>query len=126
MRSARSDHGTHGEVVTSELEEFRKAKDDFFRTHPQSPLTQRQRADFTGLAYFREEPMLRIEGALDTNVDRDEPVLMQTTGGGAQEYRRAGRVRFSVDGHEAEITLYQSEHQHDLFVPFRDATSGRE
>ena len=126
MRSERSDHDAHGQVVTTELEEFREAKDDFFRTHPQSPLTQRQRADFTGLAYFREEPMLRIEGALDTNVDRDEPVLMQTTGGGAQEYRRAGRVRFSVDGHEAEITLYESELQHDLSVPFRDTTSGRE
>ena len=126
MGSARSDHGTHGKVVTSELEEFRKAKDDFFRTHPQSPLTPRQRADFAGLAYFPEEPALRIEGALDTDVDRDEPVLMQTTGGGTQEYRRAGRVRLSVDGHEAEITLYQSELQHDLFVPFRDTTSGRE
>jgi uncharacterized protein (DUF1684 family) len=31
-----------------------------------------------------------------------------------------------VDGHEAEITLYESELQHDLFVPFRDSTSGRE
>ena len=126
MRSARSDHDAHGQVVTTELEEFREAKDDFLRTHPQSPLTPRQRADFTGLAYFPEEPALRIEGALHTDVDRDERVRMETTGGGTQEYWRAGRVRFSVDGHEAEIALYESELQQDLFVAFRDTTSGRE
>jgi uncharacterized protein (DUF1684 family) len=72
MRSARSDHGTHGGVVTSELEGFRAAKDDFFRTHPQSPLTSGQCAEFTGLAYFPEDPAMRIEGALDTKVDREE------------------------------------------------------
>jgi len=126
MRSSPSTQRSHDAVIVNELEEFRAAKDDFFRSHPQSPLRPGQRAAFTGLAYFPADPALRIEGVLDTGVDRDEPIKMQTTGGGTQEYRRAGRVRFSVDGEQAEITLYQSELQRDLFVPFRDATSGRE
>lgn len=110
----------------SELDEFRRDKDEFFRDDPRSPLTPEQRANFVGLSYYPENPSLRIEAELDTDVDRDEDIVMQTTTGGTQVYRRAGKVRFEVDGQPAEITLYESPEQHDLFVPFRDATSGKE
>jgi hypothetical protein len=110
----------------SELEEFRKAKDEFFRDDPRSPLTPDQRAVFTGLSYYPESTVLRIEGQLDMDVDRDEQIVMQTTTGGTQVYRRAGKVQFQIDERSAEITLYESADQEDLFVPFRDATSGKE
>jgi uncharacterized protein len=110
----------------SELEEYRKAKDEFFRDDPWSPLTPAQRATFNGLSYYPESTVLRIEGQLDTDVDRDEQIVMQTTTGGTQVYRRAGKVHFQIDGRDAEITLYESVDQEDLFVPFRDATSGKE
>lgn len=110
----------------SELEDFRRRKDEFFGHHPQSPLTPEQRASFTGLAYFPEHPGLVIGSELDTDVDRDEEIVMQTTTGGTQVYRRAGVVRFDVDGALARITLFESDLQHELFVPFRDATSGKE
>ena len=110
----------------SELEEFRKAKDDFFRDDPRSPLTPDQRAVFNGLSYYPESTVLRIEGQLDMDVDRDEQIFMQTTTGGTQVYRRAGKVQFQIDERSAEITLYESADQEDLFVPFRDATSGKE
>lgn len=110
----------------SELDEFRRDKDDFFREDPRAPLTPEQRANFAGLSYYPESAALRIEAELDTGVDRDEDIVMQTTTGGTQVYRRAGKVRFEVDGQPAEITLYESPEQHELFVPFRDATSGKE
>jgi uncharacterized protein (DUF1684 family) len=110
----------------SELQDFRRAKDVFFKEHPQSPLTPEQRATFAGLSYFPEDPALALEAELDTDVDRDEPVSMRTTVGGEQVYRRAGRVRFEVDGAPAAITLYRSDGQAELFAPFRDATSGHE
>jgi len=110
----------------SELDEFRRDKDEFFRDDPRSPLTPEQRATFVGLSYYPEDLRLRIEAELDTAVDRDEDIVMQTTTGGTQVYRRAGKVRFEVDGQPAEITLYESPEQHELFVPFRDATSGKE
>jgi uncharacterized protein (DUF1684 family) len=109
----------------SELERFRRAKDEFFRDDPRSPLTDEQRRTFAGLAYFPENPDLVIEAELDTDVD-PTPIEMETTTGGTQVYRRAGVVRFEVDGEPAEVTLYASDEAHDLFVPFRDATSGTE
>ena len=50
---------------------------------------------------------------------------MQTTGGGVQRYRRAGALTFEVSGQPAQITLYDAGDD-GFFVPFRDATSGRE
>jgi uncharacterized protein (DUF1684 family) len=109
-----------------ELEAFRREKDRFFREDPRSPLTPEQRATFTGLAYYPEDPSLRIEAVLETDVDRDEEIRMATTTGGEQVYRRAGVVRFEVEGRRTQVTLFASEEMPDLFLPFRDATSGVE
>jgi hypothetical protein len=111
----------------TELDEFRTEKDAFFRDDRRSPLMREQRASFDGLAYFPENGALRVRGPLETEgVDRDERILMQTTTGGEQEYRRAGVLRFGVDGEPTQVTLYASDDAHDLFLPFRDATSGTE
>jgi uncharacterized protein len=110
----------------SELEDFRAEKDEFFR-HPQSPLTREQRATFEGLAYYAENDTLVIRETLEGDgVDLDEVIVMQTTTGGTQSYRRAGVVRFSVAGVPAHLTLFTSSDAYELFLPFRDATSGKE
>ena len=108
------------------LEDFRADKDAFFKEHPQSPLTPEQRARFSALDYFPENEELVVEAVLEAGVDRDETVTMETTAGGEQVYRRAGKVGFEVDGEPVEITLYASDRQWELFAPFRDATSGKE
>jgi uncharacterized protein (DUF1684 family) len=111
----------------TELEEFRAEKDAFFRDDPHSPLLPEQRASFDGLSYYPENQALRIRARLETDgVDRDERIVMQTTTGDEQEYRRAGVVRFEVDGEATSVTLYRSGAVEELFLPFRDATSGRE
>jgi len=111
----------------SELDDFRADKDAFFHDDPRSPLTEEQRAGFTGLSYFPEAPDLEIEGVLETyGVDLEEPIVMQTSTGGEQTYHRAGVVRFEVDGQQAQVTLYSSPDMHELFLPFRDATSGKD
>jgi uncharacterized protein len=111
----------------SELDEFRMEKDAFFRDDLDSPLTAAQRAEFQGLRYFPANDALQIDAQLETDgVDRDEPILMQTTSGDVQEYRRAGVIRFDVDHQPAALTLYASDDSPDLFLPFRDATSGSE
>jgi uncharacterized protein (DUF1684 family) len=111
----------------SELTGFRAEKDAFFRDHPSSPLTDAQRAAFEGLAYFDEEPALVLRAPVETDgVDTDEPIVMQTTTGDTQTYRRAGVARFEVEGQPAQVTLFASDDMDELFLPFRDATSGRE
>lgn len=111
----------------SELTDFRAAKDEFFRDHPQSPLSPEQRAGFGGLSYFPENDDLVVRAELETDgVDLEEIIVMQTTTGGQQTYRRAGVVRFEVEGVPAQVTLFISADTDELFLPFRDATSGNE
>ena len=110
-----------------DLDAFRADKDAFFKQDPQSPLTRDQRATFAHLSYFpKDEPLVLHAGIETEGVDREERIVMQTTTGGVQEYVRAGIVRFDVDGEPAQVTLYASPDSDDLFLPFRDATSGRE
>jgi uncharacterized protein (DUF1684 family) len=109
----------------SRLDDFRRAKDHFFAHNPQSPLTATQREQFRGLAYFPENPALVIHAELEESDDHAK-VSMPTSDGALQIYRRAGRVRFAIDGREGRLTLFASDPDHGLFLPFRDGTSGRE
>lgn len=109
----------------SDLDEFRKDKDEFFRRDPHSPLTPQQRRGFRGLLYFPENPALVVRGRLDPAVEAGA-VRMETTGGSEQVYTRAGILRFTVGGQPAQVTLFASEDSHELFLPFRDTTSGKQ
>ena len=106
-----------------ELNEFRKAKDDFFAHHPQSPLTREQKRGFHGLNYFPENPDLRLTVAVEPFPDQ-QLIEMQTSTGDVQEYRRFGQLHFSVDGMPAELTIFSSENGY--FLPFVDALAGKE
>jgi uncharacterized protein (DUF1684 family) len=107
----------------SELEQFRAEKDEFFGHHPQSPLSDDQKKNFTGLKYFPENESLQLE--VETDLLNDpKPLLMQTTTGGTQVYIRHGRFKFNVDGQETELTIYKSENGY--FLPFVDSLAGDE
>lgn len=105
------------------IEEFRKQKDEFFRTHPQSPLTPEQRAHFEGLNYFPYRPDLDLNVEVE-EFDQGGEIQMQTTTGDVQTYQRFGRFQFEVDGQEVELTLYHN--QHGYFLPFVDGLAGEE
>jgi uncharacterized protein (DUF1684 family) len=107
----------------TELEEFRAEKDEFFGTHPQSPLTKEQRKVFRGLNYFPENESLRLEVKVD-EFHIKEQFEMQTSTGDVQSYKKYGKFRFTVNGVEAELTIYQSEH--GFFLPFVDSLAGTE
>ena len=107
----------------TELEEFRKEKDDFFGDHPQSPLTREQKRDFHGLNYFPENDDLRLEVKAE-EFPVKERIEMQTSTGDVQIYFRHSRFKFQVEGQDAELTIYESEN--GFFLPFVDSLSGKE
>ena len=107
----------------NEYQEFRKSKDDFFASHPQSPLTPEQKREFKGLNYFDENPNLDLEVQAEKFPVQEE-IVMQTSTGQTQSYTRYGKFKFHVDGQEAELTLYASED--GFFLPFVDSLAGKE
>ena len=110
----------------SEIVEFRKAKDNFFKTSAQSPLTPEQKKVFAGLHYFPENAALRFELPLERYAN-PERIVMQTSTGGTQEYHKVGQVRFKVNGEDAALQVYEStDNPGSYFVPFVDATAPAE
>ena len=109
----------------SELEDFRQQKDEVFRQHPESPLTPEQKQGFQRLRYYPENPALSVRAFLDRNVSHDV-LEMDTSTGSKQTYTREGKITFRVDDQETDLYLYSTGDPHELFVPFRDATSGKE
>lgn len=107
----------------TELEVFRAEKDDFFKNHPQSPLTREQKKIFTGLSYFSENSDLRLEVVVEEFANK-ESFAMQTSTGDSQIYEKYGRFHFTLDGEDVQLTIYQGEH--GFFLPFVDALANQE
>jgi uncharacterized protein (DUF1684 family) len=108
------------------LTRFRDGRDALFRTHPQSPIEEDERASFAGLHYFEHDPGYRLPARFEPG---DASQLVIDTGGedGAVRYRRVGRLAFSLAGERCTLTILSLvQYAGGLFVPFRDRTSGRE
>lgn len=106
-----------------DLQSFRLSKDEFFADHPQSPLTPEQKRNFHGLAYFPENPDLRLEVPVEEFQDKTK-IQMQTSTGDIQNYRRYGKFRFMANGEQAELTIYVNDQ--GFFLPFVDSLAGSE
>ena len=107
-------------------ERFRRERDGLFRRHPQSPLSGEALERFGGPRYFDYDPALRYVLAVDQDVV-PEVMEMQLQEDGLVRLRRFGKVRFPVNGAEAELSLFWiSGYGGGVLLPFRDATCGTE
>jgi uncharacterized protein (DUF1684 family) len=95
---------------------WREGRDELFRTHPQSPLPESARASFGGVDYFDYDPALRIVAeAVPASDERRELANGR--------FRRFAVVRCEL----GELPLYWLEgYGGGVFLPFGDATNGRE
>ncbi len=106
----------------SELTDFRKMKDTFFKDNYQSPLEKEQKKDFSGLKYFPENPLLRFDLQLEKN-NKPDRVTMPTSTGDQQDYWHVGQITFKVDGKPAILQVYLGVDGGEYFIPFVDATA---
>ena len=111
-----------------EIQEERGQKEAAFRAAPQSPIPADERARFAGLEYYPPDPAFRVEATL-APFERPEVVMLGSTKGDVRPQLRFGELRFSLAGQECRLTGYKDAGDPDageLFVPFRDATTGHE
>lgn len=102
----------------------RAAKDQLFGHGHESPLTPEQRATFTGLRYYPPDPAFRFLVRLEP-VPGGATHEIQLSDGATREMDAAGAFAFTIDKTELRLIGYESE-SGGVFVPFRDATSGKE
>ncbi len=101
------------------------ARDSLFAS-PAGPLAEPARTAFSGLPYFPYDSALAVPAALVPAVSTDT-VRFPTSTGELRPMVRAGQLVFVAGGVERRLAAYtpvEPGAAGDLFVPFRDATSG--
>jgi uncharacterized protein (DUF1684 family) len=116
--------------AASSVERDRQEKDLAYKVDPGSPIPERDRANFHGLAYFPPDPAFRFKVKLN-RYPRPEAIRMRTNTGEMRNALRYGYFDFQVGGQACRLQVYRTEDSQTggkpyLFVPFRDVTSGKE
>ncbi|CAN5255447.1 DUF1684 domain-containing protein [soil metagenome] len=110
------------------LARFRHERDELFRQHPRSPLPERDRTSFEGLAYYPYYPYypeLRHTLTVETDVETDILELELSEDGPARLHR-FGRVGFTLGDAEVSLSVFWiGGYGGGVLLPFRDATSGQ-
>lgn len=112
------------DIYIAAVDSMRRDKDDAFRNDPGSPIEDPE--SFPGLAYYPVDPAYRIPTRLRRHAVA-KSLTMETSDGQTRVYRNVGEFQLKIPEGEVRIQAYQRDDDaHELFVPFRDATSGKE
>ncbi len=118
-----ADHG-------AELAAFRAEKDLMFRESQDSPVPRAELDRFVPLAYYPVDEAWRTPAALTPLAEQESPAFeMPTSTGQRRQMRRAGKLRFTLQGETHTLTAFvaaDDRTRQRLFVPFRDPTAGDE
>lgn len=126
---------------------WRETREDLFRTHPQSPVPAATRSSFRA-AHWPYDASLRFEVALAPepgeapgegglaalgSIGLAEPMLggfvlsLPISTGGEESFTRIGRFDVPFGGGTRSLGVYwMAGYAGGVFLPFRDATNGRE
>src|SRR6267143_486678 len=110
-----------------QVQDFRKSKDEFFATSHESPMAHGKTHSLKMLRYFPPDPKYKIQTTLH-KYDSPERVSMTTSKGTRQQFHRLGFFEFDIEGTKVKLQAYRSAEResNELFIPFRDGTSGKE
>lgn len=111
------------------LAHWRAVRERLFREHPQSPVPAADRPTFAA-RHFEHDPHLRFVVPVEPAPDPDPgamPLELPNSGADSLAFRRLGHVRLPFPDGERTLTVFwMAGYAGGLFIPFRDATNGRE
>ncbi len=115
-----------------------ETRERLYRTHPQSPVPAADRPTFR-VRHWPYDVALRFEtilvaepgagpgGAPGSGPVPGGPLALPNSGPDDLSFRRLGTIEVQADGSTATLSLFWMEgYAGGLFLPFRDATNGRE
>ena len=116
------------EAREGKLKAFREARDQFFRNASRSPLREEDRKKFKGLYYYPIDLKYAMIGSIERYSTELKPYYtsLPTNKGKQKRYVKYGRFRFKLEGREYVLEIYRPLGGEELFLPFKDETSGGE
>jgi uncharacterized protein len=105
---------------------WREVRDDLFRKHSQSPVPEAERPAYPGVPLYPYDPAFAVTGRVEAG--EAETLEIGSSDGGAYRFTRFAVVQFDLsDAEGLTLDAYWLEgYGGGLFLPFRDATAGRE
>jgi len=118
------------------LHHWRAVRERLFREHPESPVPAAERGSFRA-RHFDHDPTLRFVVRLEADPPREAgpagsglgglTLELPVSDGQAMRFDRVGHVDVPFPAGERSLAVYwMGGYAGGLFVPFRDATNGRE
>jgi len=110
------------------LKAFREKRDKFFKEDPYSPLKETDRKKFKGLLYYPINLQYSMTGSIERYPTEPKSIYanLPTNKGREKKYVKYGRFRFKWEGKEYVLQIYRPLGGGELFLPFKDKTSGKE
>jgi uncharacterized protein (DUF1684 family) len=108
----------------------RQERDRAYKNNSQSPIPEADRAAFQGLEYFPWDAGFRFHAVLH-RYPRPEKIRIATNTGEIRDGLRYGYFEFNVAGRNCRLQAYRLDENEEsekpyLFIPFKDATTGKE
>ena len=122
-----NDAKPNSSAYRTELQKFRREKNQSFRQSAESPLPAAQKAAFDSLKYYPADPAF-VPHADITRNEKPDTTLLQMSDNRAEKYLNWGVVKFSINNSPQQLRLYLKADGRDstLFIPFTDLTNGHE
>ena len=110
------------------LKVLREKRDRFFKEDLQSPLRESDRRKFKGLIYYPIELRYAMIGFIEKYPTEPKPLytILSTNKEMGRRYVKYGRFKFKWEGKEYVLQIYRPLGGGELFLPFKDKTSGTE
>jgi len=114
------------------VKKFQKELNAEYLNSKETPLRGDNFKNFRQHPFFPINKKYRITAKF-TRTENAEPFDLPTSSGKTKSYREYGKAAFDLDGKSYTLNLYQSldllkqkKYKNYLFLPFRDATNGKE
>ena len=110
----------------AKIEHNRIEKNQFLSTDGQSPIPFLKRRKFGGLNYFPPESKFIFELELQEHAGK-KTMEVKDSKGNTRKFIAWGEFYFELNSEKHTLQAYKSDAEEDrLFIPFKDATSGKE
>lgn len=114
------------EFNAEKIIELRREKDKMFHTDEDSSITATERSSFKSLSYFPPDEKYFLPAAFEP-FDNPDTVLIRTNSvSDNRKMLKYGKFTFIISDSSYNLFAYKSldAGEHNLFVPFSDATNG--
>ena len=112
--------------------QFQNKMNKEFAAVKTSPLRPKDRASFKSLAFYPANKTFFVKATL-VKLENEQPFEMKTTSNRKPLYVKYGELSFIIKGRSFKLNVYRNielskkeEYKDYLFLPFSDATSGKQ